>query len=146
MLASSTDWTKRRLLDADGPAVYAATGHLLFVRKGNLLAQDFDPERLETKGDPFLVAEHVTGGTALSASAAGPIAYRTPSADSGERQLVWVDRAGSEIERAPLSRHSRTRSVAFSRRPPCRSVPACEGEYGHLVVRSGPTRMGSAHV
>jgi eukaryotic-like serine/threonine-protein kinase len=91
---------ERRLFDADGPAVYAATGHLLFVRKGNLLAQDFDPERLQTKGDPFLVADHVTEGTALSVSPAGPIAYRTPSADSGERQLVWVDRAGSEIERA----------------------------------------------
>ncbi len=38
-------------------------------------------------------------GTTLSASAAGPIAYRTPSADSGQRQLAWVDRSGREIER-----------------------------------------------
>jgi Tol biopolymer transport system component len=35
----------------------------------------------------------------LSASAAGPIVYRTLLADSGQRQLVWVDRSGSEIER-----------------------------------------------
>ncbi len=32
-----------RLLDAEAPAVYAATGHLLFIREGKLLAQGFDP-------------------------------------------------------------------------------------------------------
>ena len=87
------------MIDAEAPAVYAATGHLLFIRGGKLLAQDFDPDRLELRGDPFPIAEHVTGGTTLSASAAGPIAYRTPSADSGQRQLVWVDRSGREIEK-----------------------------------------------
>jgi hypothetical protein len=89
----------KRLFDADAPAVYAATGHLLFIRQGKLLAQDFDPERLELRGNPFTIAEHVTVGTTLSASAAGPIVYRTPSADSGQRQLVWVDRSGREIDR-----------------------------------------------
>ena len=89
----------KRLFDADAPAVYATTGHLLFIREGELLAQAFDPNRLEARGDPFPIAEHVTAGTTLSASAAGPIVYRTPSADSGQRQLVWVDRSGREIER-----------------------------------------------
>ena len=89
----------KRLFDADAPAVYAATGHLLFIREGKLLAQDFDPDRLELRGDPFPIAEHVTGRTTVSASAAGPIAYRTPSADSGQRQLVWVDRSGREIDK-----------------------------------------------
>jgi serine/threonine protein kinase len=89
----------RRLFDADAPAVYAVTGHLLFIREGKMLAQDFDPNRLEVRGDPFPMAEHVGLGTALSVSAAGPIAYRTPSADSGQRQLVWVDRSGREMEK-----------------------------------------------
>jgi len=88
-----------RLFDAEAPAAYASTGHLLFIREGKLLAQAFDPDRLEMRGDPFPIAEHVTGGTRLSASAAGPIAYRTPSADSGQRQFVWVDRSGREIDR-----------------------------------------------
>jgi Tol biopolymer transport system component len=86
-----------RLFDADAPAVYSATGHLLFIRQGKLLAQDFDPDRLELKGDPFPIAEDVTEGTTLSASAAGPIAYRT-GADA-QRQLVWVDRSGREIDK-----------------------------------------------
>ena len=49
----------RRLLDADTGAVYASSGHLLFVRQGTLFAQGFDPVRLELTGNPFPVAEQV---------------------------------------------------------------------------------------
>jgi len=84
----------KRLFDADTPAVYASNGQLLFVRGEKLLAQRFDPERLEARGDAVPIAEHMNAGTALSASAAGPIVYRTPSPDSGQRQLVWIDRSG----------------------------------------------------
>jgi Tol biopolymer transport system component len=86
----------RRLFDANSPAVYAATGHVLFIREQRLLAQAFDPDRLALRGDPFPIAELVTGRTAISVSAAGPIALRTSEADSGERQLVWVDRSNRE--------------------------------------------------
>ena len=92
----------RRLLDADTPAAYLAN-HLLFVRQGTLLAQRFDPERLELKGDPRPVGERVVSGTraniaALSTSPAGLIAYRMgPS--GGRRQLVWVNRSGREMTR-----------------------------------------------
>ena len=88
----------RRLFNADAPAVYSATGHLLFIREGTLLAQAFDPTRLEPSGDPFPIAEHLSRGTALSASGAGPIAYRAPPVDSGQRKLVWVERSGREVE------------------------------------------------
>jgi eukaryotic-like serine/threonine-protein kinase len=84
----------KRLFDADTPAVYASNGQLLFVRDEKLLAQRFDPKRLEARGDAVPIAEHMNAGTALSASAAGPIVYRTPSPDSGQRQLVWIDRSG----------------------------------------------------
>ena len=92
----------QRLFDADTPAVYAA-GHLLYVHQGTLFARRFDPEQLTVDGDPAPVAEHVTSGTraeiaALSASAAGPIAYRTGS-PGGKRQFVWFDRAGRELMR-----------------------------------------------
>jgi serine/threonine protein kinase/Tol biopolymer transport system component len=87
-----------RLFDADGPAVYAA-GDLLFVRGGKLLAQAFDPDRLELRGEPSPVADQVTGRTALAASVAGPIAYRTAPPDSGQRQFVWVDRSGRETDK-----------------------------------------------
>jgi len=89
----------KRLFDADAPAVYAATGHVLFIRGGELLAQALDPDRLEISGDPLPIAELATVGTAVSASAAGPIAYRTSAEDSGQRQLVWVDRSGRETDK-----------------------------------------------
>ena len=89
----------RRLLGADSAAVYTATGHLLFVRDEKLLAQRFDKERLELVGEPFPIVEHVGGGIAMSAAAAGPVVYRTVSRDSGQRQLLWVDRSGNETQR-----------------------------------------------
>jgi serine/threonine protein kinase/Tol biopolymer transport system component len=93
----------KRLFDADTPAVYAAAGYLLFVREGRLLAQGFDPVRLEPTGDPLPVAEYVNGGIVVSASAAGPVVYRTPSPDSGQRYLAWIDRSGRETSRVVYS-------------------------------------------
>jgi len=89
----------RRLLDADAPAAYVSTGHLLFLRQGTVLAQAFDPDRLELGGPTFSVADHLGPWVALSASAAGPIAYRSMAADSGQQQLVWVDRSGREASK-----------------------------------------------
>jgi Tol biopolymer transport system component len=88
----------KRLLDTDAGAVYAASGHLLFVRDGKLLAQDFDAARLSLSGDPFEVAGQIVtrGATpALSASAAGPIIYRVGSAGAG--RLTWFDRSGRDV-------------------------------------------------
>jgi len=89
----------KRLFDSDVPAVYAGRGHLLLVREGKLLVQEFDPDRLELRGDPYAIADQVTEHTALSASASGAIAYRTASADIGQRQFVWVDRSGRETDK-----------------------------------------------
>jgi serine/threonine protein kinase len=89
----------KRLFDSDVPAVYDGRGHLLLVRVGKLLAHDFDPDRLELRGDPYAIADHVTENTSVSASAAGALAYRTASADIGQRQFVWVDRSGRETDK-----------------------------------------------
>jgi Tol biopolymer transport system component len=86
-----------RLFDA-GRAVYATTGHLVFVRGGKIFAQGFDADRQKLEGDPFIVEEQARGDVTLAASAAGPIAYRTGSID-GERQFAWIDRAGRELEK-----------------------------------------------
>ena len=88
-----------RLFDADGAAVYSPTGHLLFVRDGKLLSQDFDPDRLALTGESYVIADQVKGRTSLSAATDGTIAYRTASPGSGQRQLVWVDRSGRESDR-----------------------------------------------
>jgi serine/threonine protein kinase len=89
----------KRLFDADTPAAHTAAGQLLFIRQGQLMAQDFDVARLTPKGDPSPIDEHANRGTALSASAAGPVVYRTPPSGSGQRYFVWIDRAGREIDK-----------------------------------------------
>jgi serine/threonine protein kinase len=88
----------KRLFDADGPAVYAADrGAVLFIRAGRLLAQLLDLDRLELRGEPLLVADRVSQDTGLSISSTGTIVYRSLPAESGQRQLLWVDRSGREI-------------------------------------------------
>src|SRR5436190_5328835 len=89
----------RRLFAADGPAAYAPSGRLLFVRDRKLVAQGFNPDRQQLEGEPFTVDEHLAAVTSVSTSAAGPIVYRTGSADSGQRQLLWVDRSGRELDK-----------------------------------------------
>ena len=93
---------ERRLFDSDSGAMYASSGHLLFVMKGTLFAQPFDSNRLTVAGDPFPVAEDVAAHTGLfvssvSVSTTGAIAYRRSSAPD-RRQLVWFDRSGKEIQ------------------------------------------------
>jgi serine/threonine protein kinase len=93
----------KRLFDADAPAAYTSSGHLLFVRGGRLLAQRFDPDQLNVMGDAVPIADQVIGRAVLSVSAAGPIVYRTLSADAGQRQLVWLDRSGRETDKVVYS-------------------------------------------
>jgi hypothetical protein len=74
----------RRLLDSDTGAVYAGSGHLLFVRQGTLYSQAFDPDAMAVSGRPAPLAEHVansTGRPTVSVSRGGSIAYRASSAD-----------------------------------------------------------------
>src|SRR5207248_5505784 len=96
----------RRLLSADSAAIYVSSGHLLFVRKGTLLAQKFDPGRLELTGDPVAVAENVAvgireGSVALSGAASGIIAYRGGTA--AQNRLEWIDRSGKTISALPIT-------------------------------------------
>ena len=98
----------RRLLASDSPAVYAASGQLLFIRQDTLFAQDFDPERLELTGNPYPVASGALNGT-VSVSASGAVAYRPNGGigvGSAPRHLIWFDRAGQEIERTGDPVHS----------------------------------------
>jgi Tol biopolymer transport system component len=95
----------RRLLDVDSAPVYESSGHLFFLRQNTLFAQEFDAARLELKGSPYSVVEHIAthinaqGYSAVSASFSGPIVYRRTLA-RGRRQLLWLDRSGKEIAKA----------------------------------------------
>ena len=92
----------RRLLDTSAAAVYAPTGHLLFVRENQLFAQQFDPVRITLDGEPFKIADNVgvnrgVSLATLAASSAGAIAYAT--AATTRLQFAWFDRSGAEVGR-----------------------------------------------
>jgi eukaryotic-like serine/threonine-protein kinase len=91
--------TKKLLIHRRTTAVYAPPGYLLFVDGAALLAQAFDAERLEIKGQPFLVADHAGRNTAfmsaVSASRTGAIAYAGTLSQIG--RLAWIDRQGNPL-------------------------------------------------
>ena len=101
-------------LDGDGPPTLLlpgatraqyANGHLLFLRNGQLIAQEFDASRRILRGDPIRLADHVraptTGATGVtgsfSASNTGVLVFqpRYPI----RTQPVWVDTSGRELAR-----------------------------------------------
>jgi Tol biopolymer transport system component len=88
------------LVATDTGAVFAGSGHLLFVRQSALLAQPFDAASLALSGAAQPLAEQIAvneiGRPAVSASASGSIAYRT-GVDVARRQFVWFDRSGKEV-------------------------------------------------
>jgi Tol biopolymer transport system component len=88
------------LMQSDTRVEYAPPGHLLFVRKGTLLAQPFDAARVRVSGEPAAIADRVsvfvpTGGAEFAASADGRlIVYRHGGPAS---RLVWMDRSGRQV-------------------------------------------------
>jgi serine/threonine-protein kinase len=92
---------ERRVLVQNGAFPhYLPSGHLLFYRDGALMAVQFDPKRLEVKGEPVRVLEGITavdsGNAAdFSVSGTGSLVYLPGGASATNRTLVWVDRKGS---------------------------------------------------
>jgi Tol biopolymer transport system component len=86
---------------ANSAAMYSPTGHLLYCRGRTLVAQKFDPKKLEVSGEPIVIADDVynvgIGAVhAFSTSQNGVLAY-FGGAGSSLSQLVWKDKAGSVV-------------------------------------------------
>jgi serine/threonine-protein kinase len=81
---------------------YAATGHLIFVQAGTLMAAPFDAKRLEVRGPAVPVVEEVleslnTGNAQYAISAGtGSLAYVSGGVQGAQNKLVWVSRNGME--------------------------------------------------
>jgi serine/threonine-protein kinase len=103
----STGATKVLLHDATD-ARYVATGHLVFLRRGELLAVPFDRARLEVRGRPAAVLDgiaqslaspfasnDITGAGQFAISATGTLAWIPGPLDSyPDRKLISIDRRG----------------------------------------------------
>jgi dipeptidyl aminopeptidase/acylaminoacyl peptidase len=87
-------------VNSNSMAEYSPPGYLLFIRAGALMAQSFDADRLELKGEAVPIAEGVqfsvvNGRVGMGVSENGVLAYRTvPS--TGQLRLLFADRKGTE--------------------------------------------------
>jgi eukaryotic-like serine/threonine-protein kinase len=82
------------------PSPDSGTGHMLFYREGTVVAQPFDPNKLELSGDPVPVAEPVgsQGGSGFfSASTNGVLTYVEGNGGAGNTQLTWFNREGKNL-------------------------------------------------
>jgi Tol biopolymer transport system component len=101
MMVGSLDGTPAVPLDSiDSRAEYSASGHLLFVNDGTLLAQRFDLDNLRLIGQPTVVAEALrvfkpTGAARFTASRTGLVAFET--AINHSPSLAWFDRSGRQL-------------------------------------------------
>jgi eukaryotic-like serine/threonine-protein kinase len=87
-----------RILTSDSNAIYDR-GYLLFLRHRTLLAQQFDVNRLQARGEPVALAPKIPYfepvGAASFSVAAGVLAYI--SEPGSPFRLAWFNRAGKEI-------------------------------------------------
>ena len=93
----------RRVLKTDARSAYTPPGYLLFLQQGTLMAQRFDPDRVELTGEPVAVAEGVAynafnGRNTFNVSENGVLVYRTGRPGGlPTSELVWFDRGGKRI-------------------------------------------------
>ncbi len=95
------------LIEGGADARYVKTGHLVYMRRGTLMAVPFDVDRLEVTGDAVgLLADVMqaaniqpvqidSGAGQFAVSESGALAYVSGGVYPQDRwSLVWVDRAG----------------------------------------------------
>lgn len=114
---SASDAASDRRVAAADSNVFYGSGHLAFVRRGQLQAQPFDAGTGRTTGPAFPIAERIDqdpyddGFAVFALAANGVLAYRggvTP-----DRQLRWFDRTGRVV--GALEGPGEYRDLALSR-------------------------------
>lgn len=103
--ASVTGGGPRRIVEASSLAGYSEPW-LLFVRKGTLFAQRFDPDAMNVEGNPVPLVDQVAFSSIWmhSGSAVSGRTLIYPPAVSRERDMRWVDRTGQTLGTVLLSR------------------------------------------
>jgi eukaryotic-like serine/threonine-protein kinase len=88
---------RRTVIEGGALPLYATSGHLVFVRNGELLAAPFNPDRLEVVGSAAQAIEklpaQLQGIPSIDISASGTVIYAPTAAVS---RLVSVSQQGAE--------------------------------------------------
>ncbi len=100
MFVGSLDSPDRKeIARLNSRVVYSKSGHVLYVHEGALLAQAFDVNGLQLRGEPVRIADDLdyyrsTGAAAFSISDTGALIYRVAP---GPLELVWFGRHGEML-------------------------------------------------
>ncbi len=131
------------------PSGDAASGHLLFVRDGILLAQRFDAQQLKAEGEAVPIASGVGAWSVdptwglFSASPGGRVAW-VSGLGADDVQLEWVDRKGVSL--GSLGEPGRYGQIALSPddKRVAVEIAGGEGSYDLWVIdvaRGVPSRL-----
>jgi eukaryotic-like serine/threonine-protein kinase len=106
---------RRVLVQSAADGRYLTSGHLVYIRRGTLMAMPFNLARLEPSGGAVALIAGVmqganepseafdTGAGQFSVSSSGALLYLPGGVfPDPERSLVWVDRATGTAEALPL--------------------------------------------
>jgi serine/threonine-protein kinase len=82
-------------------AKYAQTGHLLYVREGEIMAAPFDLQRLEVTGPATRVVSGVmsepsSGAAQFDLSRNGTLVFAPGGPVESQVEVLWIDREGKE--------------------------------------------------
>jgi len=95
LLAQKIGSDERKVIVAKGAdAHFFAPNHLLYVAAGNLMAVEFDPVKLETRGSPIVVVQDVqpaTGSAQYDVSDNGTLIYVNGGKQAVENSLVLAE-------------------------------------------------------
>jgi Tol biopolymer transport system component len=89
---------QRRLLKRSlyTSVLYSATGHVLFMQAGTLMAQRFSADRLELSGEAVAVTGADASRDQFSVSVDGTLGFF--NAFEGETELEWFERSGRSLD------------------------------------------------
>lgn len=98
----SSPKSAKRILADESVCYYSDPGYILFMREGNVVAQQFDLSNFQTKGEGVPVAEGVyfepsSGNGFLTNSSDGILVYATSSGNQYQ-QFAWFDRQGKQLD------------------------------------------------
>ena len=128
----SLDGTEPKLLLRSETAASYASGHLLFVRGGTLMAQPFDAGRLALSGEAIPIAENVssisgTGVALVSVSETGSLIYQTHAGGSYALRLELLDENGvKKLDLGEVTAYTSTNETGSNISP--------DGRYAVLAI------------
>ena len=133
----SLDGGEPKLISADlSGSVFFSSGHLMYLQDGSLMAQPFDPERLQLTASAATVfnrelEKHEASSRAnLSLSENGAAIFQSLSDAASE--LVWFDRSGREVGRIA---QSGLRDPALSPNGRFLAATSDDGRNGQTIIR-----------